>query len=118
MTINGPTWRCEVHHFWFEDQSGSKIIYTGSGMAAISALLMATASLFSEADIVTMPNSYGETAELIDGHAKHLTRIELGRSLAEITAFRGSRPRILLLDSCTSAAAFEAIVKCAQPRLD
>jgi hypothetical protein len=77
-------------------------------MAAISALLMATASIFPEADIVTMPNSYGEMAELIDGHAKHLRRIELGRSLAEITGFRGSRPRILLLDSCTSAGAFEA----------
>jgi hypothetical protein len=87
-------------------------------MAAISALLMATASIFSQADIVTMPNSYGETAELIDGHAKHLRRIELGRSLAEITAFRGSRPRILLLDSCTSAGAFEAIVKCDHSRLD
>jgi hypothetical protein len=87
-------------------------------MAAISALLMATASIFSQADIVTMPNSYGETAELIDGHAKHLRRIELGGSLAEITAFRGSRPRILLLDSCTSAGAFEAIVKCDHSRLD
>jgi hypothetical protein len=76
------------------------------------------ASIFPEADIVTMPNSYGETAELIDGHAKHLRRIELGRSLAEITSFRGSRPRILLLDSCTSVGAFEAIVKCAQPLLD
>jgi hypothetical protein len=112
LKVRGPSF------YGFEDQSGSQTVYTGSGMAAISALLMATASIFSQADIVTMPNSYGETAELIDGHAKHLRRIELGRSLAEITAFRGSRPRILLLDSCTSAGAFEAIVKCDHSRLD
>jgi hypothetical protein len=112
LKVRGPSF------YGFEDQSGSQTVYTGSGMAAISALLMATASIFPQADIVTMPNSYGETAELIDGHAKHLRRIELGGSLAEITAFRGSRPRILLLDSCTSAGAFEAIVKCDQPRLD
>jgi hypothetical protein len=112
LEVRGPSF------YGFEKQSGSKTVYTGSGMAAISALLMAMASIFPEADIVTMPNSYGETAELIDGHAKHLRRIELGRSLAEITSFRGSRPRILLLDSCTSVGAFEAIVKCAQPLLD
>ena len=112
LKVRGPSF------YGFEDQSGSQTVYTGSGMAAISALLMATASIFPQADIVTMPNSYGETAELIDGHAKHLRRIELGGSLAEITAFRGSRPRLLLLDSCTSAGAFEAIVKCDQPRLD
>ena len=112
LKVRGPSF------YGFEDQSGSQTVYTGSGMAAISALLMATASIFSQADIVTMPNSYGETAELIDGHAKHLRRIELGGSLAEITAFRGSRPRILLLDSCTSAGAFEAIVKCDHSRLD
>jgi hypothetical protein len=112
LEVRGPSF------YGFEKQSGSKTVYTGSGMAAISALLMAMASIFPEADIVTMPNSYGETAELIDGHAKHLRRIELGRSLAEITGFRGSRPRILLLDSCTSVGAFEAIVKCAQPLLD
>jgi hypothetical protein len=112
LEVRGPSF------YGFEDLSVSKTVYTGSGMAAISALLMATASIFPKAVIVTMPNSYGETTELIDGHAKHLKRIELGRSLGEITSFRGSRPRILLLDSCTSAGAFEAIVKCAQPLLD
>jgi len=112
LEVRGPSF------YGFEDQPDSQTVYTGSGMAAISALLMAMASVFPEADIVTMPNSYGETAELIDGHAKHLRRIELGRSLAKITGFRGSRPRVLLLDSCTSAGAFEAAVKCAQPRLD
>jgi hypothetical protein len=87
-------------------------------MAAISALLMAMAPIFSEADIVTMPNSYGETTELIDGHARHLRRIELGGSLAETASLSGSRPRILLLDSCISVGAFETILKCVRPRLD
>jgi hypothetical protein len=112
LEVRGPSF------YGFEDQSGSNTVYTGSGMAAISSLLMATASVFPEADIITMPNSYGETNELIDGHAKHLNRIELRRSLAEITHFHRPRPRILSLDSCTSAGAFEAIVKCVQPRLD
>lgn len=65
-----------------------------------------------------MPNSYGETTELIDGHARHLGRVQLGTSIGEITNFSGSRPRILLLDSCVSAGAFEALLKCAQLRLD
>jgi hypothetical protein len=61
LEVRGPSF------YGFEKQSGSKTVYTGSGMAAISALLMAMASIFPGADIVTMPNSYGETAELIDG---------------------------------------------------
>jgi hypothetical protein len=112
LEVRGPSF------YALEDQLGSETVYTASGMAAISALLMATAPVFSEADIVTMPSSYGETTELIDAHARHLRRVELGTSLAEIAKFRGARPRILLLDSCTTAGAFEAILQCAQPRLD
>ena len=112
LEVKGPSF------YALESQLGSKTVYTASGMAAISAVLMATAPVFSEADIVTMSNSYGETAELIDSHGRHLRRVELGTPLAEITNFRGSRPRILLLDSCASAGAFEAILKCARPRLD
>src|SRR3954468_9791183 len=112
LEVEGPSF------YALGKQLGSETVYTASGMAAISALLMATAPVFSKADIVTMPNSYGETTELIDGHGKHLRRVELGKSLAEITKFRGSRPRILLLDSCASAGAFETILKCAQPQLD
>src|SRR4051794_19865620 len=112
LEVRGPSFHP------FESWASGKTIYAASGMAAISALLMAMAPVFSEADIVTMPNSYGETAELIDGHARHLRRIELTGSLAETASIRGSRPRILLLDSCTSAGAFEAVLKCARPRLD
>jgi hypothetical protein len=112
LEVKGPSF------YALESQPSGETVYTASGMAAISALLMATAPVFSEADVVTMPNSYGETTELIDGHARHLRRVELGTSLGEITNFRGSRPRILLLDSCVSAGAFEALLKCAQLRLD
>jgi hypothetical protein len=112
LEVKGPSF------YALQDQLCRETVYTASGMAAISALLMATAPVFSEADIVSMPNSYGETTELIDGHGRHLRRVELGTSLAEITNFRGSQPRILLLDSCASAGAFEEILKCAQPQLD
>jgi hypothetical protein len=86
-------------------------------MAAISALLMATAPVLSEADIFLLPNSYGETIELIDSHAKHLRRVELSHASAAITHL-GERPRILLLDSCTSATSFEALLRRARPRVD
>ncbi|MGY2904741.1 hypothetical protein [Bradyrhizobium sp. URHC0002] len=112
LEVKGPSF------YALENQLSSETVYTASGMAAIAALLMATAPVLSEADIVTMPNSYGETTELIDGHGRHLRRVELGTQLAEIKDFRGSRSRILLLDSCASAGAFEAILKCAQARLD
>jgi hypothetical protein len=112
LQVKGPSF------YALENKSGSETVYTASGMAAISGLLMATAPVFSEADIITMPNSYGETTELIDGHTKHLRRIELGGSFAEIAKLRGSRPRILVLDSCTTASAFEETLKCTQPRLD
>jgi hypothetical protein len=112
LEVKGPSF------YALENQLGSETVYTSSGMAAIAALLMATAPVLSEADVVTMPNSYGETTEFIDAHARHLRRVELGTSLAEIANFRGSGSRILLLDSCASAGAFEAILKCARPRLD
>jgi hypothetical protein len=112
LEVRGPSF------YTFEKGLSSKTVYTASGMAAISALLMAMAPVFFEADIVTMPNSYGETIELIDGHARHLRRIELIGSLAETARFGGARPRILLLDSCTSAGAFQAVLKWARPRLD
>jgi hypothetical protein len=79
LEVRGPSF------YACENRLSIETVYTASGMAAISALLMATAPVFSEADIVIMPNSYGETSELIDGHGKHLRRIELGNSRAEIT---------------------------------
>jgi hypothetical protein len=112
LEVKGPSFYARENHL------GGETVYTASGMAAVSGLLMATAPIFSEADIVIMPNSYGETSELIDSHARHLTQIQLDTPLAEITNCHRSRPRILLLDSCASGRTFEAILRCARPELD
>jgi hypothetical protein len=112
LDVRGPSF------YAFGSEVGSETVYTASGMAALAALFMAAAPVFSEADILTMPNSYGETIELIDSHARHLRRVELSASLGEIVNSRGSRRRILVLDSCTSAGAFEAALRCARPVID
>src|SRR5712691_318460 len=44
----------------------NETIYTASGMAAISALLLAFVRTISEADILALACSYGETLELIE----------------------------------------------------
>jgi hypothetical protein len=80
-------------------------------MAAISALLMATAKVFPEADIFVGPNPYAETIEFIDSYAKHLRRVDLGRSLNAVTPSPKLRSRILLIDSCTPAFAFDATLE-------
>jgi hypothetical protein len=96
----------------------AEIIYTSSGMAAISALLMATALVLSEAEILLLPHTYVETIELIDSHARHLKPVTLAKSPAEIISRGSRRPRILLLDSCTLAAAFDATLECASASVD
>ena len=94
-----------------------KAVYAGSGMAAISALLMALGRVFRDADIFVGPNSYPETIEFIDSYAKHLNRVELGNSLDDIVPIAKPRGRILLVDSCTPAFAFEATLE-ATRRID
>jgi len=92
-------------------------IYTSSGMAAISALLLAFARVISEADILVLPGTYGETLELIENYARHLRLTQLKKSLAEVAAPIG-RTRILLLDSCAPAGSYEATLNRAKPNLD
>jgi len=81
-------------------------VYTASGMAAISALLLASARVMGEADILVLPGSYGETQELIEGYADRLRMITVSRK-GEAGA-RPASPRILLLDSSAPASAFAA----------
>jgi hypothetical protein len=64
-----------------------------------------------------LPGSYGETIELIESHARHLRLVPLKHSPGEIASGHG-RPRLLLLDSCAPAAAFEATLHCARPQVD
>jgi hypothetical protein len=86
-------------------------------MAAISALLLACVRLMSDAEVIVLPRSYSETLELIESHVRQLRLIRLDRSPAELPCSPGQR-RVLLLDSCTSAAAFKATLDWAMPPLD
>lgn len=95
----------------------SETIYTASGMAAISALLLASANIIGEADILVLPGSYGETLELIDRFVPQSRLVTLRLPLEGALASVGP-PRILLLDSCVPAGAFDAVLRCDGVGLD
>ncbi|MGX9425222.1 MULTISPECIES: hypothetical protein [Bradyrhizobium] len=111
LDVRGPSF------YQFDDAAANETIYTSSGMAAISALLLASAQMMPEADILVLPGSYSETLELIESHARHLRPMLLKSSPGEV-ASRARRLRVLLLDSCAPAAAFETTLRGANPRLD
>src|SRR5579871_1048858 len=107
LDVRGPA-------FYELNDCDSQTVYAGSGMAAIAALLLASARLIGRAKILVPPGSYGETQELVQGYA---------RQLHLVTDFHeaiGNREncRILLLDSSLPAAAFEATVRERPPQLD
>lgn len=79
-------------------------VYTASGMAAISVLLLASARVTGKADILVLSGSYGETQELIEGYADRLRMITLSPE-GEVSA-RSASLRMLLLDSSAPASAF------------
>jgi hypothetical protein len=108
LEVRGPSF------YEFECAARSDTLYTSSGMGAISALLLASAHVTPAADILVLPGTYGETLELIKGYARHFRLISLEGSQDELAA-QSARPRVMLLDSCTSAAAFEAVLNCAKP---
>jgi hypothetical protein len=110
LEVRGPS--------FYSPENGAQgdTVYTASGMAAISALLMASAPVLPEADIFMGPNSYGETIELIDDYARHLTRVDLADLPDRIV--RGTRSRVLLIDSCAPASGFEATLRDVQPGID
>jgi hypothetical protein len=95
-----------------------QVLYAASGMAAISALLLASSRVFSEADILVGPNSYSETIEVIDTYAKHLNRVELGPTFDNLALSPRPRGRILLIDSCTPRFAFEATLRSTRGCID
>ena len=75
LEVRGPSF------YQFDSSAAAnETIYTSSGMAAISALLLASVRLMSEADILALPGSYGETLELIESHARQLRLVRLKRS--------------------------------------
>ena len=61
-------------------------VYTASGMAAISALLLASVRMIPEADVIVLPRSYSETLELIENHVRQFRLIRLNRSPARSPA--------------------------------
>jgi hypothetical protein len=92
-------------------------IYTASGMAALSALLLASVRTTPAADILALPGAYGETLELIESYARHLRLVPMQRVTGEIEP-HAERPRILLFDSCTNATAFAETLACQKVELD
>lgn len=111
LTVRGPPF------YELDGGSASTAIYTASGMAAISAVLLASAQILEKADILVLPGSYGETLELIQGFIPQLRIEALKLPLGEAFAAANS-PRILLLDSCSFAGAFEAALRCDGSGLD
>jgi hypothetical protein len=110
LEVRGPSF------YSMENGGQGDTVYTASGMAAISALLMASARVLPEADIFMGRTSYGETIELIDSYARHLTRVDLAGLPDRVS--RGTRSRVLLIDSCAPASGFEATLRHVQPGID
>ena len=104
LDVKGPSF------YEFSDDTTSETVYTASGMAAISALMLASAQVIAEADILILPSSYGETQELIKSHARHLRLVALKREPEEAQALKSST-RVFLLDSSAPAVEFEAALR-------
>jgi hypothetical protein len=104
LEVSGPSF------YEFDSESTHEAVYTSSGMAAISALLLASTHVIGQAEIQVLPGSYGETMELIEHYARHLRLVTLNGLLKETVA-PGDSPRILLLDSYVSAAAFADVLR-------
>ncbi|MCK1515906.1 hypothetical protein IVB22_25770 [Bradyrhizobium sp. 190] len=105
LDVRGPS-------FYDVERSAIDTIYTASGMAAISALLLASARVIGKADILVLAGAYGETQELIEGYADRLRMITLNHPLEEGAGPRSASSRIMLLDSSASASAFDAGLRC------
>ncbi|WP_225678080.1 hypothetical protein [Bradyrhizobium hereditatis] len=100
LDVRGPS-------FYELQCSAIDTIYTASGMAAISALLLASMRVIGKADILILPGAYGETQEFIEGYADRLRMTTLNHARDAAVSPRSS-PSILLLDSSASAPAFGA----------
>ncbi len=109
LEVRGPSF------YAFDDESMRETVYAASGMAAIAALLLASARVLGRAHILVLPGSYGETIELIEGYARHLRLLTMKGSLEEL-GWSTRLPKVMLLDSC--APGFEGVLHCTSPALD
>jgi hypothetical protein len=92
----------------------SETIYTSSGMAAIAALLFASARLIQRATIVVPPGSYAESQELIHSYVRHL-EVVTANSATSRSAPRSPSCRFMLLDSSLPSSSFEAALHHTRP---
>jgi hypothetical protein len=106
LEVTGPPF------YAFSNPALNDTIYTSSGMAAISALLLASRPVIPSAEILILPGSYGETVEFIESYCRHLQPVHLTVPATQ-SVRPADRPRILLLDSCATAQAFESALRLA-----
>jgi hypothetical protein len=111
LEVRGPSF------YAFAEPARNDAIYTSSGMSAISALLLGARTVMPSAEILVMPGSYGETIEFIESYCRHLRPVHLTLPASQLMRLAGGCPRILLLDSCATAEAFEGVLRLA-PKLD
>ncbi|MBR0850671.1 hypothetical protein JQ543_23220 [Bradyrhizobium diazoefficiens] len=111
LTVSGPSF------YDFAGADDCPTIYTSSGMAAISALLLACVRVLGPAELVLWPGSYGETVEFVDRHARGLRRLTPDHPRLDCLPGSGQR-RIVLLDSSTPFDTFAATLREQDPRLD
>ncbi|MET4201851.1 hypothetical protein [Bradyrhizobium sp. LA6.12] len=111
LNVSGPSF------YNLERGCTGETIYSASGMAAISSLLLASGKILGRADILVLPGSYGETQELIEHFVPELRLVRLKLPLAD-TLISANGSRILLLESCVAANAFEAVLRCDGSALD
>lgn len=98
----------------FVETEGCETLYTSSGMAAISTLLMACTKVIAPADLVALPGSYSETLEFVEDYTPQLRRVQVESSARQ----PADGPQILLLDSCLPATSFAGVLRVEPPPLD
>jgi hypothetical protein len=109
LGVNGPS--------FYELGAGctSEIHYTGSGMAAISAVILSCAQVLADGEILALPGTYAETLELI---GQFTPSLQLVFPQLPLATTRTGLPRILLLDSSLPAETFGAILRSTGTGLD
>ncbi|MCP3402062.1 MULTISPECIES: hypothetical protein [unclassified Bradyrhizobium] len=109
LSVSGP--------MFYELGAGcsSELYYSASGMAAISAVMLSAVQVLGSGEILAMTGSYAETLELIERFTPSLQIVSPELPLAATST---GLPRVLLLDSCLPATAFEAILRSSSSELD
>jgi hypothetical protein len=111
LKVGGPSFYGKVRKATYET------VYTASGMAAIAALLLASAQVIKQAELLVLQGTYPETLELVERYAPHLRIVPLSPTLDEIDG-RTHGSRIFLLDSCAPGDALRLLLRFSHPILD